>query len=176
MHEDVMTNRFFPTVFLIAAALFGAASASITPLSARSQAQVAAATPPVETLSPEDQAGRATFQLVCGSCHEAEVATTTLRTRQEWKDLIEMMISFGATASDPQLEQIERYLARRYGRVNINRAPADELELVLDVPSDVARAIVNYRSTLRFTSADDLKAIAGLSAEKVESLRLKIQL
>jgi hypothetical protein len=170
-----MTVRFISSSVVLLAALVSAAFVSAASLSARGQAQVTT-TPPAEALSPEDQAARTTFQNVCGACHEADVATTTLRTRQEWTELIEMMVSFGASASEPQLEQIQRYLGRRYGRVNINRAPADELELVLDVPAEVARAIVDYRSTMRFTSADDLKAIAGLSAEKIATLRPKIQL
>jgi competence ComEA-like helix-hairpin-helix protein len=103
------------------------------------------------------------------------VATTTLRTRLEWGEVFDLMISFGASASDDQFRQIQQYLGRRYGKVNVNRAPADELQLVLDVTPEVAQAIIDYRSAMRLTSADDLKKVQGLDASKVDELAMRLQ-
>lgn len=137
-----------------------------------------AATPAVRvdpTLTPEEEAAKATFEAVCSTCHDAATATTTLRTRQEWAEVLDMMVSFGASASEEQMLQVARYLGRRYGRVNVNRAPADDLVFVLDVTPEQAEAIVTYRSSTRITSADALKAVPGLTAEKVAAVRTRLQ-
>ena len=128
---------------------------------------------PTET--PEVKAARTTFESVCSTCHDAATATTTLRTRQEWAEVLEMMVGFGATATDDQFAQIQRYLARRYGKVNVNRAPADELMLVLDVPADVAQAILDKRTTMRLTTVDDLKDVPGMTAAKLAAIRVRLQ-
>lgn len=133
----------------------------------------AVAQDPVE--SPELRAGRQTFESVCGTCHDAATATTTLRTRQEWGEMLEMMVGFGATATDDQFAQIQRYLSRRYGKVNVNRAPADELALVLDVPVEVAQLIVEKRATMRLTSVDDLKDLPGMMESRLVALRPHLQ-
>ncbi len=128
-----------------------------------------------ETIDAEDRAARATFDLVCGACHEAAIATTTRRTPRQWDELFEMMVSFGATATDAQFAQIQRFLNRRYGRVNVNRASAEELALVLELTSAQAQAVVAYRTTMRLTSAEDLRNVAGITAEKVESVKERLQ-
>jgi hypothetical protein len=130
---------------------------------------------PVPAQPADDEAARATFELVCGACHDPAVATTTMRTRQELGEMLDLMVSFGASASDDQFRQIQRYLGRRYGKVNVNLAPADELQLVLDVTPEVAQAIIDYRSTTRLTSADDLTKVPGLDASKVEALEPHLQ-
>ena len=166
-------------VFVLFLALCGAlwvgaiAVASAGPSTARPSQ--AAPPEPAPAQRAEDDAARATFELVCGACHDPAVATTTLRTRLEWGEVFDLMISFGASASDDQFRQIQRYLGRRYGKVNVNRAPADELQLVLDVTPAVAQAIIDYRSAMRLTSADDLKKVPGLDASKVDELDMRLQ-
>ncbi len=170
-----MLNRLLrPSVLLGFASVMTAVtvlSASPVPVwSAQAPAPTAA-----EPLSAEELEARATFEMVCGSCHEAAIATTTLRTREELAELLDMMVSFGASASDAQFMQVQRYLGRRYGRVNVNRAPADELQFVLDISPAVAQAMLEYRSTMRFTSAEDLKSIPGLTAARVEAFKAHLQ-
>lgn len=163
-----MSLRLFLPLALLSFALF---SWTATRVSADQSPDTAAP----ETLDAEDQAARATFELVCGACHEAAIATTTRRTPQEWNELFELMVSFGATASDTQFTQIQRFLNRRYGRVNVNRASADELALVLDLTPAQAQAMLDYRATLRFTSADDVGKVPGIPPEKVESIKERLQ-
>lgn len=167
----MLTNPLVKIVLCLA--LFVSAIAA----TAAGQAPSSSATPsaPEESLTPEDQAARATFELVCGACHEAAVATTTFRTPQEWSELLDMMVSFGASASDAQFMQINRYLNRRYGRVNINRAPADDLALVLDLTPEQVQAIIDYRSTVRFTSADDVKNVKGMLPASVDAFKDRLQ-
>jgi hypothetical protein len=158
---------------VLTGSVFARASASQAP--APAPAPAPAATPADDVESPEDRTARATFEAVCSACHEPAIATTTLRTRQEWAEVLDLMVSYGATASDAQFMDIQRYLGRRYGRVNVNRAPLEELQLVLNVSPEVAQAIVDYRMTMRITSADDLQSIPGLSAERLAQLRPHLQ-
>lgn len=168
----LMRLRFVPVATLLLV-VFTVTAVSV---SARGLLPAGAQTPPAEeTLSPEDRAARATFEMVCGACHEAAIATTTFRTPQEWTELLETMVSFGASASEAQFMEISRYLNRRYGKVNLNRATADDLALVLDVPASTVQAILERRSTTRFTSADDLAGIPGITPEKLASLRDRLQ-
>lgn len=165
----------FASTLLLCSALFVATVAltSATP----SPRRLLQAPPPAaeDVLSAEDLAARAIFESVCSACHDPAVATTTLRTRQEWGELFDLMVWYGASATDAQFAQIQRYLGRRYGKVNVNRAPTDELQLVLDVSPEVAQAIIDYRSTMRLTSAEDLKRVPGLAASKVDGLKTRLQ-
>lgn len=137
--------------------------------------QASQATASEEALSAEDLAARATFEMVCSACHETERATTTLRTPVEWSQILDDMAAFGANATDAQFLQIQRYLNHRYGKVNLNRATAAELELVLNVSGDVARAILDYRSMTRITSADDLKNVTGFPVARIDALKPHLQ-
>jgi hypothetical protein len=168
VNRSIILSVWLCGALLVGATLVTSASPSVaTP----PQAPPSAA----ETLSAEDQAARTTFEAVCSVCHETAVATTTFRTRAEWNEVFDLMVSFGASATDAQFMQIQRYLGRRYGRVNLNRAPADELQFVLDVSAEVAQAIIDYRATMRMTSAEDLKNIAGMSAARIELLKPHLQ-
>jgi len=166
-------SRPFSQVALLSILLLVAASATTS--ARRVPAAGPQASPDGEALSPEDRAARATFELVCGACHEAAIATTTFRTPQEWTELLEMMASFGASASEAQVTEISRYLNRRYGKVNLNRASAEDLQLVLDVPAGTVQAILDRRSTTRFTTADELVGMPGITPEKLNGLKDRLQ-
>jgi cytochrome c5 len=144
---------------------------------ARLHGQGAALPPPssVEALSERDRAAKATFETVCSSCHDTAIATTSVRTVAEWAEVIDLMVGNGALATDAQFAEIQGYLARQYGRVNLNRAPSDELQAVLDVSADTAQAIVALRGTRRLTSPDDLKEVAGITAATLERVRARLQ-
>jgi hypothetical protein len=165
-----MVIRSFPFMALSCGTLLVSVMA-VTPAAQTSPAQTTESSP----LSPEDQAARQTFERVCSACHETERATTTLRTPQEWSEILEMMSSFGASATEPEFMQIQRYLNRRYGRVNVNRAPAAELQFVLDLSEEIAKAIVDYRATVRLTTADDLRNVAGFPAARIDTLKPHLQ-
>jgi hypothetical protein len=122
-----------------------------------------------------DQAAKATFESVCSTCHDPAVATTTLRSVAEWNEIIDLMIGNGASASDAQFAEIQGYLARRYGKVNVNRASLEELQAVMDVAAPTAQAILDLRSTRRLTSAEDLAGVGGLTSARLQSLRSHLQ-
>jgi competence protein ComEA len=119
--------------------------------------------------------GKAALLKVCSNCHTAESVVQTLRTRQEWTDVVDQMSRYGAEASDQEFDQILAYLVKYFSPIQINKASAKELESTLDVPANVAEAIVTYRTEKgALKSADDLKKVSGLDAAKIDALRLRL--
>jgi len=117
-----------------------------------------------------DGTGKAAMLRVCSACHPPEGVVETMRTRQQWSDVIDQMAQFGAQASDQEFEEILTYLAKFFSPIRINAATAKDLENTLDVPAAAAEAIVTYRRDHgAFKTIDDLKAVPGLDAAKVEA-------
>jgi competence protein ComEA len=140
---------------------------------------IAAQQPTATTTSAQDPfpdaTGKAPLVKVCSNCHSAESVIQTLRTRQEWSDVIDQMSRFGAEASDKEFDQILTYLASNFSPIRINKSAAKDLESVLDVSAGVAEAIVAYRQANGdYKALDDLKNVPGLDAAKVEARRARI--
>jgi competence protein ComEA len=122
-----------------------------------------------------ETAGKAALLKVCSNCHTAETAIQSFRTRQEWSDVIDQMAQFGAQASDPEYDQILAYLARHFSPIKVNKATANDLEATLDVPANIAEAIVAYRLEKgEFKTVDDLKKVPGLESGKIEAQKARI--
>jgi competence protein ComEA len=135
---------------------------------AQTQAQPAAPTA-VADMFPEGT-GKPALLRVCSNCHGADTIVQTLRTRQEWSDVIDQMARFGAEASDQDFEQILGYLVKFYSPIRVNRATAKELENTLDIPAAAAEAIVAFRQEKgAFKAIEDLKAVPGLDWPKIEA-------
>ena len=112
---------------------------------------------------------------VCSNCHTAENVIQTLRTRQEWSDVIDQMARFGAEGSDQEFEQILTYLATHFSPIRINKATAKDLQATLDVPANVDEAIVAYRVEKgEFKTVDDLKSVPGLESARLEARKGRI--
>jgi len=125
--------------------------------------------------SPEDAAGRQTFEQVCVSCHDSKKATEGLRTATEWDMVLEEMVTFGATATDEQFEQVKQYLLRNHGKVEVNRGRAPEFMPVLGVSASVAEAIVQRRAAQGpFKTIEDLKQVPGLDAARVDARKERL--
>jgi competence protein ComEA len=125
--------------------------------------------------SPQDAAGRQTFEQVCLTCHDSKKATEGLRTATEWDMVLEEMVTFGATATDEQFEQVKQYLLRHHGKVEVNRARAPEFVPVLDVTASVAEAIVQRRAAQGpFKTIEDLKQVPGVDAVKVDARKERL--
>jgi glucose dehydrogenase len=59
--------------------------------------------------------GKQQVQTVCAGCHELGTAIGLRRTRAQWKDVIDSMISRGASASDQDWAAVLNYLATNFG-------------------------------------------------------------
>jgi competence ComEA-like helix-hairpin-helix protein len=125
----------------------------------------------VSTLSAQQPAGessKATFERLCGTCHEPERSTSSRRTREQWLQVVNSMVARGAEGTDAELMEVVEYLSREHGRVNMNLASGADIAGVLGLTPAEGDAIVQYRRD--HGSFDDAAAVArvpGIDAKKL---------
>jgi len=114
--------------------------------------------------------GKAALLKVCSDCHGPESAVGQLKTRQEWSKTLDEMAANGAEGTDEEWNQILEYLDRNFSLILVNKADAKQLAYTMDVPAEIAAAIVKYRDEQgRFATIEDLKKVPGLDAVKVDA-------
>lgn len=129
-------------------------------------AQQGAPAPPAQAADDPD-AGL--FTRKCSDCHDAKQIVSRRRSRTEWEAVINKMVEQGLSGTGQELETVFAYLNRTYGKVAINRAPADEIIAVLTVSQKDADAIVAYRKTSGpIADFDALKKIPGIDLALLE--------
>jgi competence protein ComEA len=167
-------RRLVAGLFSLAVAI---ALASTVAVSASAR-QDAAAGPSGEGLP--DGPGKDLMVRTCGVCHEARRAASVRLTRDGWTDLVADMVRRGAKATDDEQAQIVDYLSTNFlgeapKPVNINTAPAIDLESVIGLLRKEATAIVDYREKKgAFKTIDDLKKVPGLDFKKIEAAKDRI--
>src|SRR5437879_6499852 len=97
------------------------------------------------TKGPADVRSEEVLVRLCGTCHEWQRVADSRRTKTQWEGVIEDMINRGAAGSDADYEIVLDYVLRHYAFVNVNKAPAEELSVVLGLAPEEAAAIVGYR-------------------------------
>lgn len=161
----------------LAAVVFGAA----TLLAAQEPAQPPA---PLRTFTPAEIAALAATMppgesreltvRVCAACHEPQRAASLRLTREGWQDVVTKMVGLGARATDAELAQITDYLATNYKGeapkpINLNSAPAVELESVAGLLRKEAAAWIAYRNKNGpCAKLDDLKKVPGVPFKKID--------
>jgi len=122
---------------------------------------------------PSDSSGsRRVLEKVCGNCHPLKTVIASRRTPVQWEETIIKMIDQGAKASDDEFGVALDYLIRNHGRVNLNRAPTNDIIDVLGLPSSEAKAIVAHRR--EHGDYADFEAVSkapGVDVEKLKELR-----
>ena len=125
------------------------------------------------TLPPS--ADRELLFRVCSECHGVEDALVERRPASEWRSVADDMIRRGAQASDDEIKTIVSYLSVHAGRVNVNRASADDLKAVLELSKEQADAIVAFRTQKgEFHGIDDLKQVPGIDAKALDERKDRI--
>lgn len=125
--------------------------------------------------SPEVTAGAQTMQKLCSACHKPEMITASRRTRAQWEDVVEKMISKGVKGTDDELAAVVDYLAGQFGKVNVNNATASELTEVLGLTRDEAEAIVKHRrANGKFESFEALTKVPQIDVAKLEKAKRAI--
>jgi competence protein ComEA len=125
----------------------------------------AANAPPNPRLAREGQSLKA----VCAKCHNLQIVMDTPMSYDDWHDTVQKMVDRGASGTDEQFDDVMDYLHRTMTTINVNTAPVDELEIVLDVSETTAQAIIARRSTQKFTGLTELKSIPGVDAPTVDA-------
>jgi competence protein ComEA len=150
---------------LLVALLSGTIAAQETKQDTKQDAKPAATTASRFPSGP----GRDALFKVCKECHGPESVLGQLKTRSEWSKTLEEMAANGATGTEEEWNNILEYLDTHYSLIMVNTAPATELAPKLDVPAEVASAIVSAREKAKIASIDELKKIPGLDAAKLDA-------
>ena len=108
------------------------------------------------------------FTKVCIRCHASDKVVHGRRYPSQWEQVLEQMVARGAVGTDEELDIVYDYLVTAYGRVEINKATADEIAKVLHLAPDAAAAIVKQRPIADF---DALTAVPGLPVEELKQRR-----
>ena len=135
---------------------------------------------PISAQVLPDGPGKAETEKVCSKCHELSRSVSQRQSRDGWEVTIDKMVSFGAEASDKELDAIADYLSKNFSsaalpKLNVNKAEAIEFESRLSLPRSQAAAIVEYRTKNgNFKTIEDLKKVPGVDAAKIEAKKDKI--
>jgi competence protein ComEA len=82
------------------------------------------------------------------------------------------MMERGAQVSDGDFEDVMDYLLRHYGRINVNKAAAEDLALVTGLSKKDAEAVVSYRDGHGdFPDFDALAKVPEVDVEKLNKAR-----
>jgi len=119
--------------------------------------------------------GKDLVDQVCGACHGTDLVSSRRATKQGWSYIVDDMVSRGASATNEQIAQINEYLTKYFGQVNVNKGPAAELVSVLEISQTQADAIVKYRTEHGdFKSVDDLKKVPGLETAGLDKKKDRV--
>lgn len=118
-----------------------------------------------------------TYEIVCGSCHGADIVVGSTGSRARWEETVEAMIQRGAYGSDEDFEAITNYLSKYFGMpVNVNTATAEELAKEFIIPAEQAEAIVAYRTANgNFSSFDQFLMVEGLDQEDFKLIESRVK-
>jgi len=108
------------------------------------------------------------IEIVCGKCHGLELVMDTPMGYDNWHDTVQKMIDQGAQGSDEQFDDIMDYLHRTMTTIDVNAADAGELEIVLNVPARVAKAVIARRTRRKFADLADLKSVPGIDGPSLD--------
>jgi len=136
--------------------------------------------PVISAQSLPNGPGKDVFEKICNACHEAEIVIGRKGTKEGWNFTVDQMVSRGADVTDQEFDTIVEYLAKNFGKevakINVNKAPAKDIETGLALSTKEAEAIVKYRKKKgSFKTLDDLKKVRRLNASKVEAKKDNIE-
>ena len=84
--------------------------------------------------------------------------------------MVDLMAERGAELSEPEKADVTAYLTKYFGKVNVNKAPAAQLEEALGLTEQEAQAIISYREQNGgIKSLDQLKSVPGVSPGKIQA-------
>ena len=124
--------------------------------------------------------GRAETERLCQNCHELSRSVSRRQDRDGWQATLNKLVAFGTKGTGQEFALILDYLSKNFPAeelppVNVNKAPAIELESRLSLRRSQAAAIIAYRTKNgKFKSIEDLKKVPGVDVEKIETKKDRI--
>ncbi len=127
-----------------------------------------------------DLPGKDVTVRVCGTCHEAERASSLHQDKDGWDATMSGMVGRGMAISDAEYTTVLTYLSKAFPGeapkpLNINTASSIDLETTLSLLRSQAALIIAYRDKHgKFKTLDDLKKIPGFDFSKIEEQKDRI--
>jgi competence protein ComEA len=128
-----------------------------------------------------DGPGKDTTQRVCGACHAAELVMNRRESREGWSGVIEDMIRRGTKGTDEEFGEVADYLVTHFSKsnplpkINVNKATAEDLNMMLKIPKDQSAAIIKHReSNGDFKSVEDIQKVPGVDAALIEAKKNRL--
>lgn len=123
-----------------------------------------------------DGPGKDVTVRICGTCHPSARGAAVRLTREGWQDVIAKMVSLGAKGTDDELAAVLDYLSTNFKGdapkpVNLNTAPAIDLESVAGLLRKEAAALIAYRAKHPCKVLEDLKKVPGVDFRKIDQRR-----
>jgi competence protein ComEA len=124
-----------------------------------------------------DGPGKDVTVRMCGTCHPAERSAAVRLTHKGWEVVMAKMVALGAQGSDAERAVVLEYLSTSFKGeapkpVNLNTAPAIDLESVAGMLRKEAAALIAYRTKHGPCKAlDDLKTVPGVDFRKINRRR-----
>ncbi len=140
-------------------------------------ALLACAPPAAAQDSLPDSPGKDVTVRVCGTCHPAARGAAVRLTRGGWREVIAKMVTLGAQGSDAELAEVLDYLSANFKGdapkpVDMNTAPAIDLEAVAGLLRKEAAALIAYRTTHGpCKTLEDLQKVPGVDFRKINRRR-----
>ena len=111
-----------------------------------------------------DGPGKETFQMVCSMCHSPTAVIGQQGTKQWWQSKVTEMLQEVTDVPAADVDAIVSYLAKNFPivKINVNKAPAKDLETGLGLTAKESEAIVSYREAQgQFQNARGFEKGAG---------------
>jgi competence protein ComEA len=122
-----------------------------------------------------DGPGKPTVEKLCGNCHGLATVVGLRRTKSAWETTVDEMVSRGASGTVEELDTVVVYLTKYFGKANVNKATAEEMQDVAGFSAADADAIVHYRTVNgAFKDMADLHKVPNLDAKKLEERKDRI--
>ena len=124
--------------------------------------------------------GRDMTVKLCGNCHAAETVASVRLSPQGWREVIARMVAAGAKGTEQELETVIQYVSTQFPveaqpALNLNTAPAVELESVAGLLRKEAAALIAHREKNGpCKKLEDLKKVAGLDYKKIEARKERL--
>jgi competence protein ComEA len=123
--------------------------------------------------------GRDVTLKVCSGCHQVGIVASLRLTREGWATVVKDMVQEGAKGTDTELAQVIEYLSTNFlgeapRPINLNTAPAIDLESVVGLLRSEARALIAYREKTPCKTLGDLKNVPGLDFKKIEAAKDRV--
>ena len=124
--------------------------------------------------------GKAETEKLCKGCHELSRSISPRQDRAGWQRTLNKMAAFGMKSTENEYAAVLDYLAKHYPAetlppVNLNKAPAIELESRLSVRRSQAAALIAWRSKHGpLKSLADLKKVPNLDLAPFEARKDRI--